>query len=305
MKRIKIRVPATGANLGPGYDCMGLALSLYSDFIFEESDTLVIEGCPREFQNEDNLVVKAFKRAYEYYNKKAESEGRAAMPVPGLKINIDSKVPVARGLGSSATCTAAGVLAAHSFLNDPFSKSELLMLCTELEGHPDNAAPCLFGGLTAAFVEEGTPHVASFDCRSNWRFVTIIPDYEVKTSEARKVVKKDIKLSDGVYSVSHALCMVKALENGDSSLLGYACRDVLHEPYRRELIKDYDKVRAISLDSGADAFFISGSGSTMIAMTNNAEAADNIRAALCKEFPGFSVLILSLSEKGGFAEPLI
>ena len=298
MKKIKIRVPATSANLGPGYDCMGLALGLYSDFTFEESESLIIEGCPEEFRNEDNLVVKAFKKAYEYYNERAVSKGISQISAPALKIMTESAVPVARGLGSSATCTVAGVLAAQGFLDDPFTDSELLMLCTELEGHPDNAAPCLFGGLTASFMEDGMPHLASFDCRDDWKFVTVIPDYEVKTSEARKVVKQDIKLSDGVYSVSHALCMVKALETGDGSLLGYACRDVLHEPYRRKLIKDYDKIRSVSLDSGADAFFISGSGSTMIALTRNEEVAENIRSALCNAFPNFDILILGVCKEG-------
>ena len=298
MKKLKIRVPATSANLGPGYDCMGLALGLYSDFTFEESERLIIEGCPEEFRNEDNLVVKAFKKAYEYYNKKAGAQGSAQISLPALKILIESQVPVARGLGSSATCTVAGVLAVQGFLGNPFTSSELLMLCTELEGHPDNAAPCLFGGLTASFMEDGMPHVASFDCHEDWRYVTVIPDYEVKTSEARKVVKQDIRLSDGVYSVSHALCMVKALETGDSSLLGYACRDVLHEPYRKGLIKDYDSVREVSLDSGADAFFISGSGSTMIAMTRDEEVAEKIQAALRTAFPAFDVLILEACKEG-------
>ena len=298
MKKICVRVPATSANLGPGYDCLGIALSLYSEFSFEESEQLIIEGCPEEFRNEDNLVVKAFKKTYEYYNTEAQKKGSPIKDIPSLKIIIASGIPVARGLGSSASCTVAGVKAAAAFLGDPFTDMELLRICTELEGHPDNAAPCLFGGLTASFVEEGDPHCAFFECHEDWRFVALIPDYEVKTSEARKAVRQDIKLSDGVYSMSHAICMTKALETGDGGLLHYACRDVLHEPYRRPLIKDYDAAERTALENGADAFFISGSGSTMIAMTKNTETAEGIRAAYASLFPGFKALILKVCERG-------
>ena len=313
MKKVIVKAPATSANLGPGYDCLGIALSLYSEFEFEESEVLGIEGCPAEYQNEDNLVYRSFRRVYE----------RAGLLCPKVKLCIRADVPVARGLGSSSTCIAAGLLAADAFLAEKhpdkrrerglkadeaggyFSKQELFELATELEGHPDNAAPCLFGGLTASFMEEGLPHTVPFACDPDWIFVTVIPDYEVKTEEARKVVKKEVGIADSIYSTSHAIAMIRALEKGDEKLLSLAAKDVLHEPYRRGLIKDYNTVREIALSRGAAAFLISGSGSTMIALTKSGEKAETIRRAVKESCPQFAVLLLQAEQNGASAKAII
>ncbi|MDO4265954.1 MAG: homoserine kinase [Eubacteriales bacterium] len=301
MKKITVKVPATSANLGPGYDCLGIALSLHSEFEFEESETLVIEGCPEAFQNENNLVYRAFCRVY-------EKAGRIS---PKVKLRIHADVPVARGLGSSSTCIAAGVLAADAFLREEggadgfFAKQTLFEIATELEGHPDNAAPCLFGGLTASFMEAGAPHTVPFVCDPDWIFVTVIPDYEVKTEEARKVVKKEIGITDSVYSTSHAIAMVRALETGDERLLSLAGRDVLHEPYRKGLIRDYDAVREAALSKGAAAFLISGSGSTMIALTRCQETAEAIQKEIKKMYPQFEVLLLKAEQEGASAKAFL
>lgn len=283
MEKVMVKAPATSANLGPGYDCLGLALSLYSEFTFERSEALSISGCPAEFQNADNLVYQSFKTAYD----------EAGEECPAVRLSIRAEVPVARGLGSSSACIAGGLLAANAFLGGRFSKEELFCMATEIEGHPDNAAPCLYGGLTASFVEEGLPHAMPYAVCPDWNFVTLIPDYEVRTEEARKVVKQTISLSEGIYSSAHALAMVRALETGDEKLAGLACRDILHEPYRRKLIRDYDAVRELALgENGAAAFFISGSGSTMTALTKDQKKAEAIQQAAEARFPGFQARLL-------------
>ena len=292
MKKVIVKAPATSANLGPGYDCLGLALSLYSTFIFEESETLSISGCPQEFQTGDNLVYQAFSRLYE----------EAGEICPPVRLTISAEVPVARGLGSSSACIAGGLLAANAFLEDRFSKDELFFMAASMEGHPDNAAPCIYGGLTASFSEDGTPHAVPFSVCRDWIFVTVIPDYEVVTEEARKVVRQEISLPEGVYSSAHAIAMVRALETGNGKLAGLACRDILHEPYRRRLIRDYDEIRELALSGGglpeADAFFISGSGSTMIALTRDPACAERIREAVRNRFPDFQVLFLRAVTEG-------
>ena len=240
---VTVRAPASTSNLGPGFDCLGLALSLYSVFTFETSGELIVEGCPEEFQNEDNLVLQGFRAVY-------KAAGETA---PTVRLTINANVPVARGLGSSSTCITAGAAAANAFLGGRFSKDELFEICAEFEGHPDNAAPCVLGGLTASFAADGRFHTVPLAIHPDWKFAVVVPDYEVKTSEAREAMPKDISVKDSVFTTSHCVALVSALASGDESLIRIACEDRLHEPCRRKLIPDYEAVRELALKSGASA----------------------------------------------------
>lgn len=285
---VRVRVPASTANIGPGYDCLGMALTLYADFRFTLSDQLIVTGCPEAYRNADNLVLQAFRRVYE----------KAGKPAPTVKLEIQSDVPVSRGLGSSSTCIVAGLAAANAFLGSPYTKDDLFQFCTDIEGHPDNAAPAVLGGLTASFMTGKTAKTVAFNPHEDWRFVAVIPDYEVRTAEARKIVKKEIDLSTAVHSVSHALAMVRGLELGDEALVGAACDDLLHEPYRRTLIKEYGSLRERALKEGTATFFISGSGSTLIAATMKEEVAENFVKSVNAMYPTFGVKILRVCRKG-------
>ena len=290
----QVKVPATSANLGPGYDCAGAALSLYSHFGFERAERLSIEGCPAAYQNEDNLVIQAFRRTL-------EAAGQAFFPVHLL---TRAEIPFSRGLGSSASCIVAGALAANHFVGGRLSEEDLLNICTQMEGHPDNVAPCLYGGIVSGFTEEGRTHIVRFRAHPRWRFVTVIPDYEVSTAKARKVVKNDIDVKTSVYTTGHAIAFLHALEIGDCRLAALACHDLLHEPYRRKLIPDYEGARALALESGAVTFFISGSGSTMIALCDGEQAgqAERVLAALQAAYPQFEVRLLELCAEGAEVE---
>ena len=200
--KVTVRVPASTSNLGPGYDSLGMALSLQAKFTFEPSDELVIEGCPEAYRNADNLVMQGFRMVCE----------KAGRPVPAVHLVIDSEVPVARGLGSSSTCIAGGMAAANAMLGNPFTTDDLFQLCTAFEGHPDNAAPAFLGGLTASFMHEGRAVAVPFSPDPAWRFVAVIPNYEVRTEEARRIVRRDIDLSAAVHTMSHAIAMVRGLE---------------------------------------------------------------------------------------------
>ena len=287
-RTITVSVPATTANIGPGYDCLGMALTLRSRFTFTRSDVLSFEGCESAFANETNLVWQGFVKVFE----------KAGLTPPAMHIAIDAQVPVARGLGSSSTCLVAGVVAANDYLNQRFTDDELFAVLNDLEGHPDNVAAALFGGLTASFVKDNHPVCVPFKPHASWRFVTVIPNYEVSTHEARKILKREVSLTDTVFSLSHAIAMVKALEAGDAILLREACEDRLHEPYRATLIPEFGAIKTLALEKGADAFFISGSGSTLMAVTHNEDQAQALAQQLQAAYPAFAVKVLEATQDG-------
>lgn len=286
---IKIKVPATSANVGVGFDCMGLAVSYYSTVSFEESTTkLTITGCPSEFQNEDNLVYKAFVKGCDYLDK----------PVPNVKIDIDSDVPVARGLGSSSVCVVAGLKAASVWFDNQISTDQLLVLATEMEGHPDNVTPAILGGLCVSFLDDhNQPQVIKYNVNDRLNFVALIPDYEVSTHEARKVLPKTMSYADAIHQVSRCAVMTKALEVGDMHLIHESCDDRMHEPYRAKLIPDYDRAKAIS-EASHGTMYISGSGSTMMAITPNEASADAIVKNARAAFPNWKIRKMAVDLAG-------
>ncbi len=257
MQSVKVKVPATSANLGPGFDSLGIALTLYADFDFELMDEgLIIEGCPEEYKNENNLVYTAFRGLYWRLGKRA----------PGVKIKIHSDIPPTRGLGSSSAMLTGGVLAANYFLGNPYSKEELLQILTEFEGHPDNVSPCLYGGLTATAVHGEKPYMVSFPVNENIRFCAMIPSFELSTQASRMAIPTVINHKDAVFNVSRIALLLKAFETADEALFSVALNDRLHQPYREHLIDDYKTVRLNALACGALGMYLSGAGPTLIAV---------------------------------------
>ena len=206
---IRVKVPATSANLGVGFDCMGLALDWQGVFTFcFDGPEFMISGCPKAYQNKDNLVYHAFARTLMALGKR----------VPVVQIHIDTPIPVARGLGSSASCIVAGVLGAVAYSGQKLPLQELLRLATLLEHHPDNVAPALYGSLCASFMENGMPYTAQFAVHEKFRFVTIIPDYEVRTEDARRILPSDMSYADAIYQMGRCATLGKALESGDEEI---------------------------------------------------------------------------------------
>lgn len=286
---VKITVPATSANIGIGYDCLGMAVTLYSDFTFDRTDELTITGCPEEFQNADNLVYQSFCAALYHWGEK---------PFP-VSIHIDSHIPVARGLGSSSTCTVAGIMGAAALTGRIVGRAEAVSIATMMEGHPDNVAPAIMGSLVCSFTPEGQlPRCIRYEVERGLHFVTVIPPYEVKTEEARKVVPQEVSLHDAVWQMGRISGLTRGLETGDAELIAAACEDRIQEPYRRELIPDYDEVRRICLEGGALTIWISGSGSTLMAVTNDGLIAESLRARIAQSFPTFDVHVLDCDPRG-------
>jgi homoserine kinase len=255
---IKLKVPATSANLGPGFDTLGLALGLYNTFTFEVTgDRLEIIGCPSEFTGAENLAVLAFDAVLREAGKRRG----------GLRVNIQADIPISRGLGSSAALLTAGAAAANELYNCGMDKKQLLSICGRIEGHADNLASAFYGGLNAVLMKDGEPVTARFAINESLRFNVLIPDFKVSTKEARAVLPEMIPFGDAVFNISRALMLIKAFETGDTELLRHVCEDRLHEPDRKALIPGYELVREAAMASGASGIMISGSGSSLLCVS--------------------------------------
>ncbi len=265
MKKITVRVPATTANIGPGFDSMGCALALYNTITCEmlPEYKLIVTGCPQQYRNDENLAVQGYRAVL----------GRLGLPPEGLALDIRADIPVCRGLGSSAALIAGGAAAANLLHGSPLSPAELLEVTNAIEGHPDNLAPTIYGGLTASLVEDGIPRTVQLPLSPRLRWVAAIPDFELSTRMARNVLPAAVSFGDAVYNASHAAVLVGALADGDRELIAMALRDRLHQPYREKLIPEYNKVKAAAERCGAIAFCISGAGPTLLALTDDKKFA--------------------------------
>ena len=270
MKKVTIRVPATTANLGPGFDAFGCALSLYTDVTFEETEEgLQITGCDEAFTGPDNLAYTAYCAVL----------GSLSEEVKGVKIHIDAQIPIGRGLGSSAALLVAGAMAANVLRGNRLSTQGLMNITNAMEGHPDNLAPAFFGGLTASMVDNGLPITVSFPLHPEWEILALIPEFELHTHFARSVLPTQIPRADAVYNLSHGAMVLKALELGDEKLLRNAMQDALHQPYRKKLIPDYDAIEGVVRTSGA-AFCLSGAGPTLLCITRNKKFRETLEKRL-------------------------
>lgn len=270
MKRVTIRVPATTANLGPGFDAFGCALSLYTDVTFEETEYgLEITGCPEEFTGPDNLAYVSYCAVLASLSEE----------VRGVKIHIDAHIPVCRGLGSSAALLVAGAMGANVMRGNRLSTQGLLNITNAMEGHPDNLAPAFYGGLTASMVDNGLPVCVNFPLHPEWEFLALVPDFTLSTEKARAALPTEYSRADAVYNIAHGALVLKALELGDEKLLRNAMQDALHQPYRKKLIPDYDAIEGVVRTSGA-AFCLSGAGPTLLCITRNKKLRETLEKRL-------------------------
>ena len=283
-----IRVPATTATLGPGFDSLGSALTLYAEFSFEYSDSLRIAGCPPEHAGEDNLVWRAYLAA----------RRDLVLAETPLSISIRSAIPIARGLGSSAACAAAGMAAAWALAGIPLDRARLLTLCARMEGHPDNAAAAVLGGLRASFIDGASVYSLEAPLHHSLRFLALIPDFELSTEEARRALPGTVTVADAVYNLSRAASLPLALAAGDGAAIRAACRDRLHQPWRFPLIPGAAELALAMEEAGAAACFLSGAGPTLMCVYADAAFPDRAGAVLRAGFPRFRALPLMLCREG-------
>ena len=289
---IKVRVPATSANMGPGFDSLGIGLTLYNEFGFKEIESgLKFKGIPEEFCNEENIIYEAMKYCFD----------KAGYKIKGLEISeLNQDVPISRGLGSSSTCIVGGLVGANEILGGKFSEDELLDMAVEIEGHPDNVAPALIGGMVVAITEENKTFYDKINLKGGLKFVAIVPNFRLSTEKARGVLPKEITLKDGVYNVSRAALMVSSFISGKYELIKYACKDAFHQNYRSQLIPGFEKVYNKSYELGALGCYLSGAGPTIMAIIDEKDErfGNKLKQFLNDENLQWDILELSLDSEG-------
>jgi homoserine kinase len=254
---INIRVPATSANMGPGFDCLGVALDLYNTYEIEETSAgLDITGCEESYCDENNLIYTSMMKCFQVLNYQPR----------GFKIKINSSIPISRGLGSSAACIIAGVAAANELAGGKLTNAQLLEIANDIEGHPDNVTPALLGGMVIAVQDKGKVYYDKVHLSDNLRFCALIPDFTLSTKEARAVLPSNLTYGDAIYNISRASLLVTALANGSYDLIKHACEDALHQPYRNKLIPGYDEILQKSKELGCLGVFLSGAGPTIMVL---------------------------------------
>lgn len=291
---IRIQIPATSANLGSGFDSLGIALTLYNQVWMEESDTLEItskDSTPIP-TDDKNLIFWAAAQLYEQCGRK----------LPGLRLIQQNDIPMARGLGSSSACIVAGILGANRLLGSPLSKTDLIDLAAAIEGHPDNTTPAIEGGLVASAIEGKRVYSVSVPVSEKIRFALFIPPFELKTEKARSVLPQEYSRSDAVYNLSRSALMTASLFSGKLENIRVAVQDKIHQPYRTELIDHLDDVFRLSYELGSLGTYVSGAGPTIISMVS-ADYTDNFKKHASRHLEekginGWSIKILSTDSQG-------
>ena len=274
--KVSVKVPATSANIGPGFDCLGMALPIFNTITIEETvipgtgieinmmsedeemGDMVFDNIPKD---ENNLVYKAVEMLYNSIGQEPSE----------LKINIQTGIPIARGLGSSSSIIVGGLLAANKLLGNPADETALLAIATEVEGHPDNVAPAILGGLVLAVQEDnGMISYSKINWPEAWDITVCIPDFQLSTEIARSILPKEVALQDAVYNTKHLALMLQAINNEDTKLMKVAMKDKLHQPYREKLVPGMREIMdAFKHEDGVLGCVLSGAGPAMLVISND------------------------------------
>ncbi|MDX2176435.1 MAG: homoserine kinase [Candidatus Sumerlaeia bacterium] len=297
---VRVRVPASTSNLGPGFDAVGCALKLENVFrwtLSKKPDARTTFGGPEAKglpETQDTIAHAAFKKVLEFVGEPSEGV------MPRLSLTASVIVPQARGLGSSSTALVAGILGASAMLRKPLEPQVLLDLAVGMEGHPDNVAPAILGGLVASASETGGCNLRLRLHRS-LQFVLLIPNYEVKTADARAALPAMVPMKDAVFNASRTPLLLEALRTGRCQRLKELMKDRLHQDYRKPLYRHYDAFEAVAYKAGAWGFCVSGAGPAMLAVVERSRAQRVVemleRARRAKRLPG-RVLALDAAGAG-------
>lgn len=284
-RSIVVRAPATSANLGAGFDCLGLALDLWNE----------VEAVPGQVQSDDaeNLILRSARAVYR----------TVGASYPGFTLRCENRIPFGRGLGSSSAAIASGVLLANGCLGEPLDADALLALATRIEGHPDNVAPCLLGGLrVATLLEDGVVAQIEVPIGLDLTAAAFIPAHAVPTAHARGVLPVSVPHADAVFNIGRVALLVAALASGRGDVLAEATQDRLHQPYRLPLFPSGAHLLHVALEAGALGAFVSGAGPTILALCADRVSADKVTQAMTDEAArkkvAGSAIPLSLSPRG-------
>ena len=260
--RVHVRVPATSANLGPGFDALGLALALYNEVVAEERDGVTVtiegEGADRLARDGGNVVARGVKLAY-------EAAGRA---FKGCALECVNRIPTARGLGSSAAAWVGGLVAGNALVGSPLSREALLGLAARAEGHPDNVAAAVFGGLTVSCVTPDGVTTVTLPVTKSLSWVVLVPEVTSATAEARALLPRSVPHEDAVFNVQRVALLLAGLQSAQPAALSVALEDRLHQPYRLKLFPWMPDVATAARTAGALGCVLSGAGPSLLAVVN-------------------------------------
>ena len=290
-----VRVPASTTNLGPGFDVLGLALQLYSTISLEEIDNgIEIEvigvDVDKIANDESNIAYRAANLIFDKCGYKPK----------GLRLVLTNGIPAIRGLGGSGTAILGGLLTANALCNNPFSREELLNLATEFEGHPDNVAASLLGGLVISMMQGNHVHAIQLDCNSNLRVVVAIPNFSLSTKAARDVLPQTVNFADAIHNISRSSMLVAAIATGKLEMLSLSMADRLHQPYRTSLIPGFDDVAESAMRAGALSVALSGAGPSIAAycITSTDEVGTQMSQAFRQNQISCDIKVLPIDSVG-------
>ncbi len=259
--RVKARVPASTANLGPGFDALGMAFELYAEVEMSASEREThirleggnLDGLPTD---KSNLVYQVAQMVFE----------RVSVSIPELDIVYRSDIPLTRGLGSSAAAIVGALACANRLAGDKLTDWELFQIASELEGHPDNVGASLFGGVVVAAMDGGRADYIRLDPPPALEAIVVVPKFELSTEKARRALPQSVSLADAVFNLSHSSLLVAAFASGKPDMIRHAMKDRLHEPYRTALVPGLSDVLRGAADHGALGAALSGAGPTVLAL---------------------------------------
>ena len=264
--KIQIKAPATSANLGPGFDTLGLALGIWNETTVTSADEFSVkvigEGAGRLSGGKYNLIVRAAKKLAD----------EAGQPLPPFHAECMNRIPLSSGMGSSAAAILTGLLAGNALLEKPLSKEKILNLAAAMEGHADNVAPALMGGLVASTLERNKVISCQIPIGIDVYITVVLPDFRLPTKEARAALPRKVSMKDATYNISRTVLVTEAFRTGDIRLLGEAMTDKLHQPYRLKLIPGAQSAMDAAREAGAAAVALSGAGPSVVAFSSKAEA---------------------------------
>ena len=264
---IHIKTPATSANMGPGFDCAGIALGMYNEIWVEKT-----EGETELSSKSSDIVIKPEKNLI--YTTIRDFYKEEGIEMPSIRLVQKDEIPMTRGLGSSAACIVNGLLAANMLSGKNYDVEELAKRAAKAEGHPDNSNPALMGGMVvSAMSEEGMKYV-KLSVPENLTFAVMIPNFALSTAESRSVLPDSYTRSQAVFNSSRTALMVASIVSGNIDNLRVAMDDAIHQPYRKTLIRGYDEIFAAAKKYGSKAEYLSGAGPTLMAVIT-----DDIKAS--------------------------
>lgn len=276
MSKVKVKIPATTANMGPGFDALGMALKLYNEIEVEEVNgetEIYNDGIKAEESYESNLIYQSIVKTLDKFNYKYH----------GFIINVSKcDIPMCRGLGSSAACIVGGVTAANGIMKNKMSMDDIIEMSTDIEGHPDNVVPAALGGMVVSLKHGEKVSYSKIAVPDKLKFIAMIPSFKVSTEVSRKVMPETYLKEDCVFNISRVAMLVSALYNGELDKLRVCFGDKIHQPYRKTLIKNTEQVFNMAKKFGSIGEFISGSGSTLMAVVdkNQEEFESNMKKFL-------------------------